>query len=267
MNEQTPLIHFQNVSVRRGETLALNRLNLTIHAGEHVAILGPNGSGKSTLIKVITRECYPLRIDPPATVRIFGKEVWNVFQLREQLGIVSNDLIDLCKRGYKSREVILSGFFSSIGLQPYYRPTAEMEEETARVMKLLEVEHLARRWTDELSSGELRRVVIGRALVHNPKALVLDEPSNSLDVRAAGELRDTLRMLASNGMSIIMVTHHLPDLIPEIQRVVLIRDGQVHREGTKEELLRDTILSELFGVPVTLGRRDGYYHLMKVTLR
>jgi iron complex transport system ATP-binding protein len=202
-----------------------------------------------------------LLTNPPAVVRIFGKEVWNIFQLREQMGIVSNDLIDTCKRGYRGMEIVLSGFFSSIGLQPYHRASPEMEDKARWAMESLEVGHLANRWTDELSSGELRRVVIARALVHNPKALVLDEPSNSLDIRATGELRDTLRKLAANGMSIIMVTHFLPDLIPEIARVVLIRHGRVHRDGTKEELLRSDILTELFGVPVTVGVKDGYYQM------
>jgi iron complex transport system ATP-binding protein len=112
-----------------------------------------------------------------------------------------------------------------------------------------------------MSSGEARRVLIARALVHNPKALLLDEPTTSLDLFAQHELREILRQLAISGIGMILVTHHLSDIIPEIERVVLLREGRVIADGPKQELLTETTLSGLFGIPVSLARRDGYYHL------
>jgi iron complex transport system ATP-binding protein len=112
-----------------------------------------------------------------------------------------------------------------------------------------------------MSTGEAHRLLIGRALVHDPLALLLDEPSNSLDFRAALELRDILRKLAQAGTGILMVTHHLPDIIPEIDRVILLRKGCVFADGAKSKLLTTKHLTELFGLPVELARRDGYYHL------
>jgi iron complex transport system ATP-binding protein len=111
-----------------------------------------------------------------------------------------------------------------------------------------------------MSSGEMRRVLIGRALVHDPKALVFDEPSNSLDLFAQHELREIMSSLAQSGTAILLVTHQLSDIIPEIERVVLIRDGEVLAEGPKEQMLTESRLSELFGVPVGLIRQDGHYH-------
>ena len=135
-----------------------------------------------------------------------------------------------------------------------------MERKTRDVMDLLEITHLAGRNVDEVSSGEARRILIGRALVHDPKALVLDEPTTSLDLRATHELREILRKLVRGGISLIMVTHHLPDIIPEIERVVLLKDGKVFRDGPKPEVLSAAHLSELFRAPVEVLERGGYYN-------
>jgi iron complex transport system ATP-binding protein len=257
-----PLIEFRNATVMRSQHIVLDRLTLSIQAGEQVAILGPNGSGKSTLIKAITRECYPLMTDDGAVLRIFGRESWNVSDLRVLLGIVSYDLLRSCTREITGREVILSGFFSSIGLCPYHEVTAAMEQKTREVLELLEIANLADREVVEMSSGEARRVLIGRALVHDPKALIFDEPTNSLDFHAMREFREILSRLAQGGISIILVTHHLPDIIPEIERVVLLKDGRVFRDGLKQETLTTESLSELFGARVEVVQRDGYYHLV-----
>jgi iron complex transport system ATP-binding protein len=112
-----------------------------------------------------------------------------------------------------------------------------------------------------MSSGEVRRVIMGRALVHDPAALMLDEPTNSLDLRAVHEWRRIVRKIAQSGVGIILVTHHLPDIIPEIERVVLLRGGKVYRDGPKREVLTADILNKLFQIPVELVERDGYYHL------
>ena len=243
-----------------GGKRVLNDITLTIGAGEHVAILGPNGCGKSTLIKTITRECYPLA-EPQTSLTILGRDTWNVFELRPLLGIVSSELMRRCTREITGRDLVLSGFFSSIGVYPYHQITAAMTAKTSRVLELLEARHLADREMTGISSGEAHRLLIGRALVHDPLALLLDEPSNSLDFRAALELRDILRKLAQAGTGILMVTHHLPDILPEIDRVILLRQGRVFADGPKSKLLTAQRLTELFGLPVNLARRDGYYHL------
>jgi iron complex transport system ATP-binding protein len=230
----------------RGVKRALDSLTFSIAEGEHVAILGPNGCGKSTLIKTVTRECYPVQ---GSALRILGQDRWNVFDLRVLLGIVSNDLAQTCTRDITGREAVLSGFFSSVGLQPYHIVTPEMEAKADAVLELLEAPHLAGRWMDELSSGEARRILIGRALVHDPKALVLDEPTTSLDMRATWEVHEILRKLARSGISIIMVTHHLPDLIPEIGRAILLKQGRVFYDGRRTEALSPSMLAALFEMP------------------
>src|SRR5579864_6603287 len=138
MPDQPALLDFQNISVMRGQKTVLDDITLRIQAGEHVAILGPNGSGKSTLIKAITRECYPLA-QPGSSLTILGRESWNVFELRTLLGIVSNDLMSTCTRDITGLEAVLSGFFSSIGIQPYHQVTPEMLTKSHQVLDLLEL--------------------------------------------------------------------------------------------------------------------------------
>jgi len=259
MNEPA-LIEFERITVMRGRTVAVDDVSLKIDAGEHMAILGPNGCGKSTLIKAITRECYPV-YQEWSSVRIFGRDVWNVAELRTMLGIVSNDLMSTCTRSVTGRDIVLSGFFSSVGIWPHQEVTPNMIERADQAIALMEVAHLADRDTDEMSSGEARRILMARALVHNPRALLLDEPSTALDLHAQHELRLILSKLARAGIGIVMVTHHLSDLIPEIDRVVLMDRGRIVDDGSKKEVLVASKLSALFHQPLELSERNGYYNL------
>ena len=242
----------------RGLRPALRDINLRIDVREHVAILGPNGCGKSTLVKTLTRECYPLARST-TSVRIFGQETWDVFQLRSLLGIVANDF-DTHGRQLTGREMVLSGFFSSIGLWPHQTVTPDMEDKTAQALQLLGAAHLSERDYSELSSGEARRVLIARALVHEPKALLLDEPSTSLDLEAQYELREAMRRLAQAGIGILLVTHQLSDIIPEIERVILMKAGRIIADGLKRDLLRREPMEKLFGVKLNIAEREGYFH-------
>lgn len=254
------LLDLQNVRVMRGEKIVLDDFTLRVDSNERVAILGPNGCGKSTLIKTITRECYPV-VKAGSSMKILGQDSWNVFELRSLLGIVSNDLMSACTGEATGRDVVLSGFFSSTDIFPNHTVTPEQKELADAALAQLKISHLADRAVSEMSSGEARRVLIARALVHHPKALLFDEPSNSLDVFARHSLRQTMSLLASSGIGMILVTHDLSDIIPEIDRVVLMSGGRIVADGRKEDLLRPDQLAALFGIDVALARHQGYYHL------
>jgi iron complex transport system ATP-binding protein len=267
---QAPLLDLRNVRVMRGGVsggalgtgpkIILDDFSLRVHVDEHVAVLGPNGCGKSTLIKTITRECYPM-VREGSSMTILGQKSWNVFELRSLLGIVSNDLMSSCTGDASGLDVVLSGFFSSTRIFPNHAVDLKQRELAEAALAQLGVSHLAERAVEEMSSGEAKRVLIARALVHKPRALLIDEPCNSLDILAQRSLRETMRSLANSGIGIILVTHEIPDIVPEIERVVLMANGRIVADGRKEEVLQAESLSKLFGLKIELGRRDGYYHI------
>lgn len=251
------LIDLQKITVRKDGKTILDDVGLTVGPQEHIAVVGPNGSGKSSLIKIMTREYYPVAV-PGVVKRIMGKELWNVTDLRKALGIVTTDLQNTCLRDISVTDTVISGFFSSIGLYDNHEVTPEMRRKAASVLGSLGIAHLADRLMTEISTGEARKVLIARALVHDPKALVLDEPTNSLDMKAVSRFRETLRDL-SGTHNIILVTHDLADIIPEIGRVILIRDGRIFADGKKEDILTDEKLSALFDVPIVVEKHGNYY--------
>ncbi|HYL86679.1 MAG TPA: ATP-binding cassette domain-containing protein [Candidatus Angelobacter sp.] len=254
------LISLKNVTVMRGARAALDNVSLEIAAGEHVCILGPNGCGKSTLIKTITRECYPLAKEG-SSVSILGRERWNIFELRSLLGIVSPDVLASCTTDATGRDVVLSGFFSSTRVFPHHHPAPEYLARADAALERLGIAHLAERAVAQMSSGEAKRTLIARALVHDPQTLLFDEPSNALDIAAQLQLRETMRELAQSGLGILLVTHHVSEIIPEIARVVLLQDGRILAEGPKAATLTEENLSKLFNAEVRLGQHDGYFHL------
>jgi len=255
-----PLLSLNHVTVIRGDRAALSDISLEIAQGEHVCILGPNGCGKSTLIKTITRECYPLAREGSG-ISILGRERWDIFELRSLLGIVSPDLLASCTTDATGRDVVLSGFFSSTRIFPHHHPDPQHLQRAEEALFRLGIAHLADRAAAQMSSGEAKRTLIARALVHNPRTLLFDEPSNALDIGAQLQLRQTMSELARSGLGILLVTHHVSEIIPEIDRVILLRDGRILADGPKSSVLDEQRLSELFGASIRLGKHDGFFHL------
>ncbi len=258
---QLPLLALNHVTVMRGEVAALQDITLRVEAAEHLCVLGPNGCGKSTLIKTITRECYPLA-NEGSSISILGRERWNVFELRSSLGIVSPDLLASCTSDATGRDVVLSGFFSSTRIFPHHAPNPDLLARTDAALARLGIAHLAERPVAQMSSGEAKRTLIARALVHEPQTLLFDEPSNALDIGAQLQLRDTLRALARDGLGILLVTHHVSEIIPEIARVVLLHEGRIVADGPTQDMLTSARLSALFGADIQIARRDGFYSLL-----
>jgi iron complex transport system ATP-binding protein len=254
------LLDLKGVTVLRGERVALRDVTLRVERGEHACILGPNGCGKSTLIKTITRECYPVWSEG-SSMTILGKARWDVFELRSQLGIVSPDLLASCSPDATGRDVVLSGFFSSTRIFPNHRPGPELLARASDILARLGLSHLADRPLSHMSTGEAKRTLIARALVHDPHTLLFDEPTNALDLGAQFQLRQTMRELAQSGIGVLLVTHHVSEIIPEIERVVLLRDGRILADGPKDRILTEDRLESLFGVRPRLTRDDGYFHV------
>lgn len=256
-----PLLELRNVTVMRGERAALRNVDMRLERGERVCILGPNGCGKSTLIKTIARECHPVA-DADSSMMILGNERWDVSELRKRLGIVTPDLVSACSSDATVLEVALSGFFSSTRIFPHHRVEPALNARACQALSRLDIAHLADRPVMTLSSGEAKRALIARALVHGPETLLLDEPGSALDVGAQAQLWETMRSLARSGLGILLVTHHVSEIIPEIDRVILLREGRVIADGPKEHVLTSESLEALFGVRVNLVHHEGRLNLI-----
>jgi iron complex transport system ATP-binding protein len=261
-----PLLQLTNATVVKGTTRVLDGLSLTIHEGEHTAILGPNGAGKTTLLNLLTFEDRALAdIDAPPAVRVLGRDVWHVFELRAQIGIVSANLHTRLVGGHSSgriagEDAVVSGFFATQGVLYYVQVTDAMREAARDALARVGAGHLAAKPLDEMSTGEARRVLIARALVHQPRALVLDEPTTGLDVVARHRFLETVRDVAREGTTVILITHHVEEIIPEIGRVLLLDRGRIAAAGAKAEMLAGDRLSEIFGARVDVSvDADGYF--------
>jgi len=254
-----PFLHLAHVSVARGDNVVLHDINLTVNTGEHMAILGPNGCGKSTLIKTITCECYPL-VQLGMKVSIFGRERWDLTELKKRLGVVSAELPGKPTLHTTGGDAVLTGFFSSSTLWPNLTVTEAMRVRADEVLKQIDAVGLAEKPVGEMSAGQQRRIMIGRALVGSAGMLLLDEPSNALDLAAQADLRGLLRRLAQQGTGILLITHHIADIPPEIDRILMMREGRIVADGSKSELLTASRLSELFKTEVQLSERDGFFH-------
>jgi iron complex transport system ATP-binding protein len=252
-------LELAHVSVARGDNVVLHDINLSVKAGEHIAILGPNGCGKSTLIKTITCECYPL-VEPEMKVRIFGRERWDLTELKKRLVVVSTELPGKQTLHTTGRDAVISGFFSSSTLWPNLVVTDAMRSRAEEILRVVDAVGIADKLVGEMSAGQQRRIMIGRALVGSAGMLLLDEPSNALDLAAQAELRNLLRRLAQQGTGIMLITHHIADIVPEIERILMMRDGRIIADGSREELLTAGRLSDLFKTEVQLTERDGFRH-------
>jgi iron complex transport system ATP-binding protein len=264
---EPPFLELNDASVVLGETRVLDRLTLSIRVGEHTAILGPNGAGKSTFIKLLTLQQYPAVEDgaPPKPIRVFGEDRWDVFELRSKLGIVSADLHDRFVHGNSNGvltglDAVVSGFFATHGLFGHQQVTDAMRRQGTAALERVDAARLARATLDTMSTGEARRVLIARALVHQPAALVLDEPTRGLDVVSRHQVMERVRELARQGTTILLVTHHIDEIIPEINRVVLLRRGRIDRDGAKADVLTGEALSHAFDAPLAVEEAGGYFH-------
>lgn len=260
------IIDFVNVSLRYDEqNIALDDISLSIKEGEHTVILGPNGGGKSTLIKLISCELYPSITQKRSKREIFGQDRWEVAKLRENFGIVTNDLHNsfaFLAPELSAIEVVVSGFFSTIGLFDHQNIDESHTKKALKALSRVGMSEFYDKKVSQMSTGQLRRTLVARALVHPIKALLLDEPSVGLDLKAQKDFITMVEELAKSGVSIILVTHHIEEIFSKISRVIMLRDGKIMADGKKDEVLNEKNLSKLFGMDTKVVKNGNRYTLL-----
>ena len=254
------LIDIRNATIWRGSTCVFDKLDLRIAQHERVAILGPNGSGKTTLLKTINRELYAVA-GGDSHVRILGRDRWNVWELRRHIGVVSHDLHHRYTPTTTALEVVVSGFHSSIGVHGTLSELVDASQIAAAEATLAELGVAELRDTPlgSMSTGQQRRCLLGRALVHDPATLILDEPTAGLDLAASFDYLARIRQLARAGRNIVLVTHHLNEIPPEVERIILLSGGRVAADGAKADVLTAEILGRVYDTPIRVREIDGFF--------
>ena len=250
------IIDIRDATVYRGRTRVFEALTLKV--SENTAILGPNGAGKSTLLQLFSQQLFPVK-EEGSYVKVMGKEQWNVNELRQHLGLVSHDMQMRYKPWVTGRDVVLSGFDNSIGLWPHQSFDESQHKKARAIMEELDIEALWLREVGGMSTGEQRRFLLARALVKDPSVLVLDEPTSGLDLKVCFQYIDTIRRLMRSGKTVVLVTHHVHEIPPEIERVIMLSHGKVIADGPKTELLTGDAMSRLFETPIDMVQANGFY--------
>jgi iron complex transport system ATP-binding protein len=254
------LLDISNITVLRGNRKVLDGFTLRIEEGCNSVILGPNGAGKSTLLKLVSGELHPV-FDRESHIRVFGWERWNVWDLRSHLGIISYDLQHDYLASALGIHVVLSGFYSSIDTWAHQTFGEREYGKAEDIVELLGVAALKNRAFGSMSTGEQRRFLLGRALVNDPSALLLDEPTSGLDLQSSFLYRELLGELMRRGTTVLLTTHHIHEIPPEVQRVVLLKRGRVFADGSRDEMLNSKMLSKLFDYPLHAVSLNGTYQV------
>ena len=254
----TPLFEISDLTLYNGDTLVYKGLNLCIERGQHTAIIGANGSGKSTLLKLLSGELYPVA-DGIHKLRLLGRDRWAKSQLREQMGLVSHDLQSHTMQGAPGINVVLSGYFDSDSIWQHHQISEQQLQTAVALMQELGIEHLRRRSYGSLSTGQQRRLLLTRAMIKRPDVMLFDEPTTGLDMQGCQQTITIMRQMMAEGVSLILVTHHLYEIMPEIQRVILLKEGEIFADGPKAEVLTDHNISHCFDTPLKVVANNGHY--------
>lgn len=253
-------LDIHKAKVYQGDTCVFEDLTVAFQRGQNACVLGPNGAGKTTLLKLLTRDIYPVVRDG-SYVKIDGSETAVLWEVRKKIGFVSHELQTRYDAHVLGRDVVMSGLFGAIGMHGHFEVEDWHHQRVDELLEQFDLKHLQERRYWHLSTGQQRRFLLARALVHRPQILVLDEPTNGLDLKAAYTLLTDLRKLAQSGTTLLLVTHHIQEIVPEIERVVMLRAGSVYADGNKADLLNSANLSTLYDTQLDVVERNGFYQV------
>lgn len=254
-----PILHVQDLSIRRDGTPILRDVSWRIEPGENWVVLGPNGCGKTSLLAALTGYLMPTSGEIDLLGQRFGESDWRA--LRTRIGIVSSAVRQLMADSEPALESVASGRYAMIDF--WGRPNAADRKRALQILRSVECPHLADRPWAVLSQGERQRILIGRALMSDPRLLILDEPCAGLDPVAREHFLLFLgRMAARRGApALVLVTHHVEEIVPCFTHALLLRDGAVVDAGPIARTLGHASLSHTFGEKVRLQRTHGRFSL------
>lgn len=261
ISTQAAYLEMNAVEAWLGPRQVFANLTLSLFKGEHTVVVGPNGSGKSSLVKLLSRELYPV-VKEGSWLRVFGNDTINLWQLRRRMGVLTQEQHNSYRGDVGAFDVVLSGFFGSTGLGRSQHPTHRQRQRVSALMESMGLADLAPYPLQHLSEGQKRRLLLARAMVHDPEVLVLDEPTNGLDIQGRHQLLHQLGCLARGGTTLLLVSHRIEEILPEVSRTVYLKAGAVVADGPTNALLRDQPLSALFETPIKVVRYGGHHQVL-----
>ncbi|MDP3894243.1 ABC transporter ATP-binding protein [Nocardioides sp.] len=251
----TTVLEFADVTVRRGQSILLDRVSWTVEEDERWVVLGPNGAGKTTLLQVASAQLHPTSGVAGILDEVLGTV--DVFDLRPRIGLTSAAMAERFPRHELVRDVVVSASYGVLGR--WREEYADLDHErAAQLLTEVGVAHLADRTFGTLSEGERKRVQIARALMSDPELLLLDEPAAGLDLGGREDLVATLSVLAMDEGSpaTVLVSHHVEEIPPGFTHALLLRAGAVVASGPLEQVITEPVLSRTFGMPLLLSHQD-----------
>ena len=251
----------KNINVCIDQKEVLSNINISLNHGENTLILGPNGSGKSTFLKLLNRSIHPITSNN-SSFKLFNKENINIWDLRKKVGFLFKEMEQRVNIGVTLYDVIISGFSGTFNSR-YSKLLSEREK--------IKIDNLINEWGlnniisnefKSLSDGQKRRALLARALVYEPDILVLDEPFCNLDIKSNFILNRNLSKLIEQSVNIVYVTHNLESILPKTNRVILIKEGKIFKDGSPHELVTSKILSYLFNISINVIEQEGYWRMV-----
>jgi len=253
------VIKLDNISLTINGKTILENITFSLYKGDHLAIMGRNGSGKSMLLRILSATLFPSE----GTISLLGEKFGetNLLELRKSIGVVSDKLQKVYYENSIVQDVVLSGYFASNGL--YDEVSDEKIKQSLYILDFLNISHLKDRFYGELSNGEQKRVLIARALVNNPKLLILDEVCNGLDIASREDFLEFLQNLANRDIcNIIYVTHHIEEIFPAINRLLFLKEGTIYKIGSKKDVLTNENISNTLSYNCKLIEKNGRYYII-----
>ena len=252
---------FKNLTVCIDEKEILSDISINLNYGENTLILGPNGCGKSTFLKLLNRSIYPI-VSNSSTLKLFNKEDINISDLRKKIGFLLKEMEERVNTGVKLYDVITSGFSGTFNSR-YSNLLSEKEKiKIKSLIKDWGLNNIIHNEFKSLSDGQKRRALLARALVYEPRILVLDEPFCNLDIKSLFILNQNLNKLIDQSVNILYVTHNLESILPKTNRVILIKEGKIYKDGRPNELINSKTLSDLYNFSINVIEQKGYWRMV-----
>ena len=250
--------YFKNINVIIDQKNVLSRINLKLNYGENVVILGPNGSGKSTFLKLLNRSIYPI-ISNQSSFKLFNNEDINIWDLRRKVGFLFKEMEERVNKGVNLYDLVASAFSGTFNSRYSQFLSENNKIKIKNLIKEWELETIINKEFHSLSDGQKRRALLARALVYDPIIIVLDEPFCNLDIKSNFILKKNLNNLIKKSVNIIYVTHNLESILKCTNRVVLIKEGEIVKDGKPNEVLKSEILSDLFEISIDVINQEGFW--------